>query len=137
MTCRACSSENQQNFSGEWIVAFPGIERLSLSPVYICLRALLCLHGQNLKLPSGAMLRTTYGHLRVRRLCGSGKNRNQSQTRPLWVDEVGPQQFPAQSKVIVARPLPKSYSIRSKAHHLSFFLESNRVQLFCVSVGSA
>ena len=43
MICRACSSENPQNFSGELTVAPPEIKRLSLSPVYICINTLFCL----------------------------------------------------------------------------------------------
>ena len=43
MVCKACSSENQQNFSGELTVAFPGIERLNLCPVYVCQKILVCL----------------------------------------------------------------------------------------------
>jgi hypothetical protein len=36
MTCLACSSENQQNFSGVLTVAFPGLQRLNLRPVFAC-----------------------------------------------------------------------------------------------------
>ena len=43
MVCKACSSENQQNFSGEMSVAFSGIETLNLSPVYVCQKILVCL----------------------------------------------------------------------------------------------
>jgi hypothetical protein len=43
MVCKACSSENQQNFSAELAVAFSGIERLNLSPVYVCQKILVCL----------------------------------------------------------------------------------------------
>jgi len=43
MACEACSSENQQNFSGELTVPFPGVKRYNLSPVYVCQRVLVCL----------------------------------------------------------------------------------------------
>ena len=43
MVCKACSSENQQNFSGEMSVAFSGIETLNLSPIYVCQKTLVCL----------------------------------------------------------------------------------------------
>jgi len=43
MGCKACSSENQQNFSGELTVAFPGVQRLNQSPVYVCQKTLVCL----------------------------------------------------------------------------------------------
>ncbi len=43
MACLACSSENQQNFSGELIVAFPGLPRVNLRPVYACQKMLVCL----------------------------------------------------------------------------------------------
>jgi hypothetical protein len=43
MACLACSSENQQSFSGELIVAFPGLQRLDLCPVYSCQKMLVCL----------------------------------------------------------------------------------------------
>ena len=32
MACEACLSENQQNFSGELTVAFPGVQRLNQFP---------------------------------------------------------------------------------------------------------
>ena len=43
MACKACSSENQQNFSGELTFAFPGVQRLNRSPVYVCQKTLVCL----------------------------------------------------------------------------------------------
>ena len=43
MACFACSSENRQNFSGEFIVVFPGLQRLNLHPVYACQKMLVCL----------------------------------------------------------------------------------------------
>ena len=43
MSCRVCLSENQQNFTGELTVAFPGVQRLNQSPVYVCLKTLVCL----------------------------------------------------------------------------------------------
>lgn len=43
MACKSCSSENQQYFSGELTVAFPGVQRLNLSPVYGSQRAFICL----------------------------------------------------------------------------------------------
>ena len=43
MACKACSSENQQNFSVESTVAFPGVQRLNLPPVYVCQKTLVCL----------------------------------------------------------------------------------------------
>lgn len=43
MACRACSSENQQSFSGELTIAFPGVEKLNQSPVYVCQKTLVCL----------------------------------------------------------------------------------------------
>jgi hypothetical protein len=43
MPCKKCASTHQQDFQGELTVAFPGKERLHLSPVYICERTLLCL----------------------------------------------------------------------------------------------
>jgi hypothetical protein len=43
MICRKCASTHQQDFQGELTVAFPGIERLNLSPVYVCQKTLVCL----------------------------------------------------------------------------------------------
>jgi hypothetical protein len=43
MACKACSSENLQNFSGELTVAFPRVQRLNLSPLYVCQRTVVCL----------------------------------------------------------------------------------------------
>jgi len=43
MACKACSSENQANFSGELTVAFPGVQRLNLAPIYVCQKTLVCL----------------------------------------------------------------------------------------------
>jgi hypothetical protein len=37
------ASQRLQSFSGELSVAFPGIERLNLSPVYLCQKILVCL----------------------------------------------------------------------------------------------
>ncbi len=43
MGCKACSSVNQQRFSGELAIAFPGIQRTNLPPAYICQNTLVCL----------------------------------------------------------------------------------------------
>ena len=43
MSCKKCASTHQQNFQGELTVAFPGTERLNLSPVYVCQKTLVCL----------------------------------------------------------------------------------------------
>jgi hypothetical protein len=43
MACKACSSENQRNFTGELTVAFPGVQRLNQSPVYVCQNTSVCL----------------------------------------------------------------------------------------------
>jgi hypothetical protein len=43
MACKACLSENQQNFSGELTVAFPGVQILNQAPVYVCQKTLVCL----------------------------------------------------------------------------------------------
>jgi len=43
MACKACSSENQRCFSGELTVAFPGVQRLNRSPIYVCQKTLVCL----------------------------------------------------------------------------------------------
>jgi hypothetical protein len=49
MACKVCNSENQQNFSVESIIVFPGVQRLELAPVYVCQKTLVCLdcgHGE-------------------------------------------------------------------------------------------
>jgi predicted nucleic-acid-binding Zn-ribbon protein len=43
MPCKKCASTHQQEFQGELTVAFPGAERLNLSPVYVCQKTLVCL----------------------------------------------------------------------------------------------
>jgi hypothetical protein len=43
MPCDKCGSTHQQAFRGELTVAFPGIERLNLSPIYVCEKTLVCL----------------------------------------------------------------------------------------------
>ena len=43
VSCKKCASLRQQDFQGELSVAFPGTERLNLSPIYICQRTLVCL----------------------------------------------------------------------------------------------
>ncbi len=43
MSCKVCSSHNLEKFSAELSVAFPGVQRLHLSPVYICQKTLVCL----------------------------------------------------------------------------------------------
>ena len=43
MTCKECTSRHLQDFSGELVVAFPGIERLKLDPVYVGGTILVCL----------------------------------------------------------------------------------------------
>ncbi len=43
MPCDKCGSTHQQAFQGELTVAFPGKERLNLSPIYVCEKTLVCL----------------------------------------------------------------------------------------------
>ena len=43
MPCKGCTSDNQQYFSVDLALAFPGVERLKLSPVYVCPKILVCL----------------------------------------------------------------------------------------------
>jgi hypothetical protein len=43
MPCKKCASAHQQEFQGELTVAFPGAERLNLSPIYVCQRTFICL----------------------------------------------------------------------------------------------
>ena len=43
MPCNKCGSTCQQAFQGELTVAFPGSERLNLSPIYVCQKTLVCL----------------------------------------------------------------------------------------------
>ena len=43
MACKKCASVAQQEFGGELSVTFPGIQRLNLSPVYICQNIFVCL----------------------------------------------------------------------------------------------
>jgi hypothetical protein len=44
MQCKYCGSGDQQIFLGELTLAPPGIERVKLPPVYICVEASVCLH---------------------------------------------------------------------------------------------
>jgi hypothetical protein len=44
MTCKKCASAHQQEFQGELTVAFTGKERISLSPVYVSQKTLVCLN---------------------------------------------------------------------------------------------
>ncbi len=44
MPCSKCASTHQQEFQGELTVAFPGKERLNLSPIYVCQKTLVCLN---------------------------------------------------------------------------------------------
>jgi hypothetical protein len=41
--CKRCTSVAQQDFPGEVSVNYPGMQRLNLSPVYICQDVLICL----------------------------------------------------------------------------------------------
>jgi hypothetical protein len=43
VACKDCASERQLIFSGELTLAFPGIERVNLAPVYICADSFVCL----------------------------------------------------------------------------------------------
>jgi hypothetical protein len=43
MPCSKCASTHQQEFQGELTLAFSGKERLTLSPIYVCLKTLVCL----------------------------------------------------------------------------------------------
>jgi hypothetical protein len=43
MACKKCTSLAQQEFPGELNVNFPGVQRLNLSPVYICQHIFVCL----------------------------------------------------------------------------------------------
>jgi hypothetical protein len=43
MSCRSCESDNQQLFTGELTVAFPGLQRVKFAPVYICEKTLVYL----------------------------------------------------------------------------------------------
>jgi hypothetical protein len=43
MSCRSCESDKQQFFAEELTVAFPGVQRMNLAPVYICQKTLVCL----------------------------------------------------------------------------------------------
>jgi hypothetical protein len=43
MACKKCGSTHQQEFPSEQTFAFPGKERLNLSPVYVCQKTLVCL----------------------------------------------------------------------------------------------
>jgi hypothetical protein len=43
MTCKDCSSENQQHFPGELTLAFPGTDNLRLSTGYVSPEILVCL----------------------------------------------------------------------------------------------
>jgi hypothetical protein len=50
MACKVCASDNQQEFPGEMNVGFPGINRVSLSPVYISTELSVCLHCEHTEL---------------------------------------------------------------------------------------
>jgi len=43
VACRVCRSENQKTFSGELALAFPGVKRIDLPPVYVCQKTWVCL----------------------------------------------------------------------------------------------
>jgi hypothetical protein len=43
MPCKKCASAHQQEFQAELTVAFPGAERLNVSPVYVCQKTSICL----------------------------------------------------------------------------------------------
>jgi hypothetical protein len=43
MTCKSCSSENQQKFSSEIIVHFAGLKNLNMPPVFVFPKLLVCL----------------------------------------------------------------------------------------------
>jgi hypothetical protein len=43
MPCRACKSENLQKFEGELTASLPDPKGLSVPPVYVCQRVLVCL----------------------------------------------------------------------------------------------
>jgi hypothetical protein len=44
MTCKDCSSENQQQFPGELTLVFPGTDSLKLSTGYVSPEILVCLN---------------------------------------------------------------------------------------------
>jgi len=43
MACKSCASEKQQNFSGEFSVAFRPIEKVNLAPVNFIQKIVVCL----------------------------------------------------------------------------------------------
>jgi hypothetical protein len=43
MTCKSCSSENQQRFTSEICVHFPGLKNLDKPPVFVFPKLLVCL----------------------------------------------------------------------------------------------
>jgi hypothetical protein len=43
MACKKCASVAQQDFAAGFSVVFPGLQRLNLSPVYICQNMFVCL----------------------------------------------------------------------------------------------
>jgi len=43
MTCKSCASEKQQDFSGDFSVAFRPIEKLNLTPVNFVRKVVVCL----------------------------------------------------------------------------------------------
>ena len=43
MPCKACKSENLQQFDGELTASLPDLKGVSVSPVYICQRVLVCM----------------------------------------------------------------------------------------------
>jgi len=43
MACKSCASEKQQNFSGEFSVAFRPIKKLNLAPVNFIQKIVVCL----------------------------------------------------------------------------------------------
>lgn len=57
MSCNKCASTHQQEFQGELALAFPGTERLNLSPIYVCRKTLVCLNCgyTELVVPAGAL----------------------------------------------------------------------------------
>lgn len=42
MLCKACKSENLKRLEGELSASFPGLNALSVPPVYVCQRVLVC-----------------------------------------------------------------------------------------------
>ena len=67
-----CLSENQHEFSGELSVAFDGLQRINLAPVYICQKILVCLDCGHTELviptPELERLRKGMGYHPIRKL---------------------------------------------------------------------